>query len=172
MAYTIVGMFPANENADNAANQLDHSGFSKDDYTITRHTTTETEVKNLNTAEEEKTTGFWNWLFGDEENERERYSYAGTKSNLLTVYANDMEQAEKARDIMNDHGAIDVNEFTKDRFETQIHNTGTDISERERARIISKAKNNLYLSGNSRVVTEGDKGMSNDMDHQGTNDTF
>ncbi|WP_226064496.1 hypothetical protein [Kaistella polysaccharea] len=172
MSYTVVGMFPTNEDADKAANQLDHSGFSKDDYKVSRYSTTGDYDKtsaNYQFDEDEKTSGFWNWLFGDDEDEKNKYSYAGTKSNLVTVYADDMSQAEKARDIMNAEGAINVNDFTKDRYEgTHKTTKSTDLSEEKRARIISKAKNNLYFTNEERFYNVKDNGMENDMDSQGS----
>lgn len=171
MAYTVVGMFPTNNDADNAANQLDRSGFAKEDYSVSKYSTTGVYDKNSSNyhfEEDEKTGGFWNWLFGEDEQEKNKYSYAGTKSNLVTVYADDLDRAEKARDIMNDQGAINVNEFTKDRYKTDENTTkSTDISEQQRARIISKAKNNLYFTEEQRFYNVKDEGMENDMDSQG-----
>lgn len=171
MAYTVVGMFPTNNDADNAADQLDRSGFAKEDYSVSKYSTTGVYDKNSSNyhfEEDEKTGGFWNWLFGEDEQEKNKYSYAGTKSNLVTVYADDLDRAEKARDIMNDQGAINVNEFTKDRYKTDENTTkSTDISEQQRARIISKAKNNLYFTEEQRFYNVKDEGMENDMDSQG-----
>ena len=171
MAYTVVGMFPTNNDADNAADQLDRSGFAKEDYSVSKYSTTGVYDKNSSNyhfEEDEKTGGFWNWLFGEDEQEKNKYSYAGTKSNLVTVYADDLDRAEKARDIMNDQGAINVNEFTKDRYKTDENTTkSSNISEQQRARIISKAKNNLYFTEEQRFYNVKDEGMENDMDSQG-----
>ncbi|MGV8915891.1 MAG: hypothetical protein ACOH1X_10640 [Kaistella sp.] len=166
MSYTIVGMFPTNEAADKASNKLDSAGFTKDDYKVSRNTTTGDFQKKSNQdfVEDEKTGDFWNWLFGDDEDEKERYSYAGSKSNLVTVYADNLDRAEKARDIMNDQGAINVSDFTKDKYTTE-----NELSAKERARIIAKAKNNLYFTHEDRIETVQNKGMDSDMDSQGNN---
>ena len=68
---------------------------------------------------------------------------------------------------MNENGAIDVNEFTKDRYQDEARTSSADLSERERARIISKAKNNLYFIDENRTYTKTYDGMENDMDSQG-----
>lgn len=170
MSYTVVGMFPTNEEADHAANELNNSGFSRDDYKVSRYSTSgdhDNSSATYNFTEDKNTSGFWDWLFGDDEDERQKYSYAGSKSNIVTVYADDMEKAELARDIMNEQGAIDVNEFTKDRYQDEARNSSTDLSERERARIISKARNNLYFIDDTRIYTKTYDGMENDMDSQG-----
>ena len=172
MSYTIVGMFPTNEDADQASNELNSAGFQKEDYQISRYSTTGEYHQNspdYDFEEDEKTTGFWNWLFGEDEDQKKKYSYAGTKSNLITVYTEDISRAEKARDLMNENGAINVNEFTRDRFSTPEKN---DISSEERARIIAKAKNNLYFTNENRTYSISTRGMESDMDSQGSDDTF
>lgn len=172
MSYTIVGMFPTNEDADKASNKLDHAGFPKEDYRVSRHKTTGEYDQNYEYEEDEKTTGFWNWLFGDDENVKKKYSFAGTKSNMVTVYTDDHNRAEKARDIMNDEGAINVTDFTKDKFGHENTAENHDLSSEERARIINKAKNNLYFTEEDRNYHLRNEGMKTDMDNQGNRDTF
>lgn len=174
MSYTIVGMFPNNEDLDRVERQLESAGFPKEDYNISRYSTTALDDKSSgfnHFKEDEKTSGFWHWLFGDNEDEKNKYSYAGTKSNIVTVYTDEMDRAEKAKKIMNDEGAINVNEFTKERYpETaQKHN---ELSEAERARIISKAKNNLYFTDATRFYDTTSDGMESDMDSEGSRNTF
>ena len=176
MSYTIVGMFPTNEEADKASNKLDSSGFEKEDYNVSRYSTSGDYDKSSNSYqydEDEKTSGFWNWLFGEDEDEKKKYSYAGTKSNMVTVYTDDLDRAEKAKEIMNDQGAINVNDFTKDRYgNNDAASKSVNLSEDERARIINKAKNNLYFTNESRTYSMRSEGMDSDMDSQGSNDTF
>lgn len=169
-------MFPNNEDVDKVADQLNSAGFPKEDYNVSRYSTSvidDNNSKNYNYKEDEKTSGFWNWLFGDNEDDRSKYSYAGTKSNIVTVYTNDMDRAEKAREIMNDEGAINVNEFTKERYpNTETTAKSTELSEKERARIISKAKNNLYFTDGDRFYDTASDGMESDMDSEGSRNTF
>lgn len=172
MSYTVVGMFPTNEQADKASDKLDNAGFKKEDYNVSRYSTTgefDAKSPDYEFDEDEKTSGFWNWLFDADHDKKKKYSYAGTQNNLVTVYTDDVTRAEKARDLMNENGAINVNDFTKDRF-TSAQNT--DIDNEERARIIAKAKNNLYFTNENRTYNIRGKGMDSDMDSQGSNDTF
>lgn len=173
MSYTVVGMFPDNEMANTASNKLDNAGFEKEDYTVSKFNRVGDYNQNVgyDYEEDEKTTGFWGWLFGDDEVERKKYSYAGTKSNLVTVYTNDLDRAEKARDIMNDNGALDVNDFTKDYYNTEeFASPDNNLTESERARIINKAKNDLYFTNDDRTYSVRSRGMTNDMDSMGTRD--
>lgn len=164
MSYTIVGMFPTNKDADNASNKLDSAGFTKEDYRISRNP--EDKHADHEYAASHK-TGFWDWLFGENESDKERYNYAATKSNLVTVYTDDLDRAEKARDILNEQGALNVTDFTKDRY-----TTGNELTTEERARIINKAKNNLYFTEEVDERNSPHHGMRTDMDSQGSSDTF
>ena len=84
-----------------------------------------------------------------------------------------MDLAERAKEIMDDEGAINVNEFTKERYPTtDATANSTDISEKERARIISKAKNNLYFTDGDRFYDTASDGMESDMDSEGSRNTF
>lgn len=155
MAYTVIGMFPNFEDAEKASARLDDHGFSKEDYSVSRYSRSENVERDVDYdyEEDENTTGFWSWLFGEDEDNRKRYSYAGTKSNIVTVYTDDIDLAEKARDIMNDMGAINVNDFTKEyypeagEFATPGNNS---VDASERARILNKARNNAYMTGGER----------------------
>ncbi|MDP2454764.1 MULTISPECIES: hypothetical protein [unclassified Kaistella] len=174
MSYTIVGMFPKNEDLSKVSEQLNNAGFPKEDYTVSRYSTAGINEKTSGDSKleaHEKTSGFWNWLFGDDEEEKNKYSYASSKSHIVTVYTDDMERAEKARKIMNDKGAINVNEFTKERYPepTAKHN---DLTEAQYARIISKAKNNLYFTDGTRFYDTASDGMESDMDSEGPRNTY
>lgn len=174
MSYTIVGMFPNNEDLERVDVQLHSAGFPKEDYIISRYSTTPMDEKTSDDHQlkaDDKISGFWSWLFGDNEEEKNKYSYAGTKSNIVTVYTDDMQRAETARKIMNDEGAININEFTKERYpKTSVKNH--DLSEAQRARIISKAKNNLYFTDATRFYNADSDGMESDMDSEGSRKTL
>lgn len=175
MAYTVVGFFPNNTDAERASEKLDNNGFSKEDYNVSRYNRSEVIENDLDYdyEEDEKTTGFWDWLFG-ESDENKRYSYAGTKSNIVTVYTDDADRAEKARDIMNDMGAVNVNDFTKDYYpqsEEYINEVTDDgISEGERARILAKARYGAYLDSDRSYKFRRREGMDGRMDSFGSED--
>lgn len=174
MSYTVVGMFPTATQADQATNKLDSAGYAKDDYRVSRNSVPEDYDANSNHTfqEDEKTSGFWNWLFGEDEIEKGKYSYAGTRSNIVTVYTDELEKAQEARTILNNEGAINVNDFTKDRYPATDNTHESGLSEDQYARIIAKAKNDLYLTDDSRVEVVKREGMETKMDSQGFRDTF
>ena len=174
MSYTIVGMFPTATEADQATNKLYSAGYAKDDYRVSHNKTPDHYDPNTNHTfqEDEKTSGFWEWLFGEDEIEIGKYSYAGTRSNIVTVYTDELERAQEARTILNNHGAINVNDFTKDQYPANDNTHESGLSEDQYARIIAKAKNDLYLTDDSRVEVVKREGMETKMDSQGFRDTF
>ena len=174
MSYTIVGMFPTATEADQATNKLDSAGYAKNDYRVSHNKTPNDYEPNTNHTfqEDEKTSGFWDWLFGEDEIEKGKYSYAGTRSNIVTVYTDELERAQEARTILNNHGAINVNDFTKDQYPANDNTHESGLSEDQYARIIAKAKNDLYLTDDSRVEVVKREGMETKMDSQGFRDTF
>lgn len=120
MSYTVVGLFPNNEMAADASNRLNAAGFAETDYKVSSYRTEgEVDAADYDYDEDENTKGFWSTLFGTNESERKAYSYAGTKSNVVTVYTDDADRAEKARQIMDDAGAISVDESLPETFYAQ-----------------------------------------------------
>lgn len=172
MSYTVVGMFPNNEDAARASDKLSSGGFTQNEYNVSNYRRdSDVEGDGYDYDEDESTSGFWGWLFGEDDNTRKKYSRAGSKSNVVTVYADDLDRAERAKQIMNDMGAVDVNDFTKDSFATGeefVAPHTTDISEAERARIINKARNDNYVAAAERSYTIRRRtGMTDPMDSQG-----
>ena len=181
MSYTIIGMFPKHEQAENVTEKLKTEGFTSEDIHISKFSrkgaVAESDYSaddhpHFNFNEEEKTSGFWNWLFGDEEHSKKKYSYAATKNNVVTVFADTKENAEKAKSILNEEGAINVHNETKNYIANQelISHSNYEIDAQEQAKILNKAKNNLYFTAERRYeIQNHDIGMHDDMDSQGHN---
>lgn len=181
MSYTIIGMFPEHDQAENATQKLSNEGFTTEDYHISKFSRSGApealdysadDHPHFHFDEEEKTSGFWNWLFGDEGHAKKKYSYAATKNNVVTVFADNLENAEKAKTILNNEGAINVHNETKNYVANQeaMPASKYDVNEDEQARIISKAKNNLYFTNERNYSVSRREGMDNDMDSQGGRD--
>ncbi|HEV7329493.1 MAG TPA: YsnF/AvaK domain-containing protein [Flavisolibacter sp.] len=87
------------------------SGSDRDDNSIRRTTddrTVDREGRNTNAF-----TDFFNNLFGgsDDNDDADRYSRVATNSNaIVTVHAQSREEAERAADILDECGAVDVDE--------------------------------------------------------------
>ena len=130
MAQTVIGFFDDASQAQTAVQQLKSKGISRDridvssgragttgtgynvvptsnnDRTISEGRTVDTEGRNTNAI-----TDFFNSLFGGKKEDADRYSRVAERSNtLVTVHAVTEQEAEMAADVLDDCGAIDVDE--------------------------------------------------------------
>jgi hypothetical protein len=139
MSQTVIGFFDDASEAQRAIERLQSSGFNRDRVDISKggsssgsgsdthvnpvsgssrdensarktadDRTVDREGRNTN-----KITDFFNNLFGgkDDNDEANRYSHVAQKSNcIVTVHAQSKEEAERAADILDDCGAVDVDE--------------------------------------------------------------
>lgn len=152
MAQTVIGIFESLSKAENAKEYLLENGFNHDQVDISSSkvvgnegsVTTgnqyagSTEGTVTNNEEHESGIGhFFRTLFGDDEENTSTYSEASRRGTIVTVHALNNEQAESASTILDDHGAVDVNEYagastgttrTEGFGSTLAGNTGTDHS--------------------------------------------
>ena len=131
MANTVIGIFDNASEAQQAVDQLISSGFSRSTIDLSsgvsstqagsgeafpdRHVNTSgTRTEEL--ADDTKDVGsgignFFSSLFGgDDDEDTRKYSTVGDRSSIVTVHADTDEQAERAADILDEAGAVDVNE--------------------------------------------------------------
>lgn len=117
MGFTVIGLFENRRNAQQASDQLVKTGFLKDKIDWSPYKadgeTVETN-RYYDYDEDDRSTGFWDWLFGDDSDDYKRYSYAGSKSDIITVHAATKAEAERAAEILDHAGAVDVNDYTRD----------------------------------------------------------
>ncbi len=162
MSYTVISLFPVAVDPEAVSQKLQNEGFSNENILISKYNIEGDVVDDL--QEDEKTTGFWDYLFGDSR-WKTAYQKAGVDNNTVTVYADDLESARKARRIMDDSGAIDIQKYHKENIDK-----GYEISEEEEARIIAKAKHNVYFLDGDRTYTSGSRGKTDRMDSMGSKD--
>jgi len=115
MAQTVIGFFDDAAEAQRAVQQLVSNGFDRDRIDVSSGNTSGTVSTSGDTGEhhnqENGITRFFKNLFGDNDDEAERYSRVGMRSNsIVTVHAQSSDEAERAADLLDDYGAINVNE--------------------------------------------------------------
>lgn len=123
MAQTVVGIFKNSSEAQNAKKHLLKNGFSDNIIDISSQPDKKTDQDE---DWGDKVTGFFKNLFSSEE-ESSKYSRAASGSTVVTVHVQDSDEAEIAADILDDHGAIDVNEYARS-FENTPTSAGSDTS--------------------------------------------
>ncbi len=165
MSYTIIGIFPNETESRDVVQKLEDAGLY--DYTISR-----SEVEALEKIDTDRKASFFDWLFDRDVVEKDRYEYASIDSNTITVYVETEDDANAAKAILDNNGAIDVEEKTRGYLADKYPDRHKEypISESTRARIIAKAKNDLYFTDERADAYRPEKGMSDEMDSQGKKD--
>jgi uncharacterized protein (TIGR02271 family) len=115
MTNTVIGLFENAGDAQKAVHELVEKGFSRDDIDLTAGYAAGTDGPgDRGDAHEgfgDKVENFFNSLFGDDRDEAGRHAEAVRGGSvLLTVNAVSQDRAETAADILDDCGAIDVDE--------------------------------------------------------------
>jgi uncharacterized protein (TIGR02271 family) len=117
MAHTVVGYFDSASEAQQAVQQLLSSGFSREnvDSTSGNNYSGSTSENSSYTDNDNDGRGsgigrFFKSLFGDSD-DADRYSNLAQRGgSIVTVYAQSSEEAERAADLLDDYGAVNVNE--------------------------------------------------------------
>jgi len=117
MSNTVVGIFEYESDAQEAQNYLLANGFADGDVDIKTASyksddTDLSEVANKNRDEDfgDKIGNFFKDLFDGDEEETKRYTEAGKNRTIVTVHAVSVSEAETAAGILDQYGALDVNE--------------------------------------------------------------
>jgi hypothetical protein len=145
MSYIVVGLFPTQMEVDKVLLKLENAGYN--DYNLSH-----SEEEILQNVDIEKKNGFWNWLFDDDHLDRARFEYASIDHNTITVHLKTEQDAHIVRDILDNNGAVNVEEKTQD-YMTENYSVSPReyvISESKNAKIIAKAKNNLFFTNSRR----------------------
>ena len=129
MALTVIGVFDNASEAQQAVDQLVNAGFSRSNIDLSAQTdayTTDSELvpdRHANTSgtrteefvDDAKDVGsgiggFFSSLFGDDDDNRNKYSRVADQGSVVTVHAQTEDEADRAADILDYEGAVEVNE--------------------------------------------------------------
>lgn len=111
MTHTVIGFFRNATDAYHAADILKDRGFDDSDIDVSVNA----ENKDSDVRSNERTGkigSFFKSLFSDNENDADRYSRAAVDNSLVTVFTSDHLEAEKAADVLDECGALDIDEST------------------------------------------------------------
>jgi stress response protein YsnF len=122
MAQTVIGFFDNASEAQQAVEQLVSNGFSRASIDIAASsgssassgTTSGTSSYGTNASSHDegfgdKVSRFFGNLF-DSDDDRDRYSTVASRSTTVTVHATSVAEAERAADLLDRYGAVDVDE--------------------------------------------------------------
>ncbi len=113
MAQTVIGIFDYTSEAQEAVSYLVSNGFNRSDIDISsRGEATEGEAADYEDDDNNSksgVSGFFSHLFGSGD-ETDKYTEVGTKGAIVTVHTQSGDQAEAAAKVLDNYGAIDVDE--------------------------------------------------------------
>jgi stress response protein YsnF len=145
MAQTVVGFFDNPSDAQRAVQELQRIGLTRESIDISSgNQSTGTSSSSTSTVSDSRDrdgdhregnaiTRFFNSLFGDDDDEATRYSRVAQNSNsIVTVHARSDEEAERAADILDEYGAVDVDERSAQYGYDRTSNSGYSNTDRDR----------------------------------------
>lgn len=133
MANTVVGIFEKAIDAQQARSYLLANGFSSSEVDITTSSydsdTIVPAVKKDNEDFGDRIGNFFKDLFDGDEDESRRYSEAARRGTIVTVHTASAEGAETAANILDQYGAVNVNDTAVNYYESNQTNPGavTDV---------------------------------------------
>jgi len=125
MAQTVVGIFDKASEAQSAVEGLVNGGFDRNNIDLsTRNNDYNRDADDDDTDNEGGIGGFFSSLFGSDDDDRNRrYTTVGQRSSIVTVHADSEDLAERAADILDACGAVDIDEKATeyDQYNTQSY---------------------------------------------------
>jgi hypothetical protein len=96
---TVIGIFERTELAEQASSYLLANQFEREDV--------DTHTSGPETDKEDRVGTFFTHLF-DDERKAAHYASLGRRGSVITVHALSVREAQEAVDVLNNHGAIEV----------------------------------------------------------------
>lgn len=118
---TVIGIFETKAQARKAVDHLAAKGFSGSNIDVSGH------GSEMNDSDHERTDSFFTNAFGQDP-DAIHYRNAARKGTVVTFHANNMEEAERAAVILDEHGALNVADKGRESAASTGSGTGTSKS--------------------------------------------
>jgi uncharacterized protein (TIGR02271 family) len=109
MSQTVIGIFDNEKEARRAIEQLVDNGFSRSNIDISDRSANVTNSSTRRDEDDDSIGGFFRSLFGSDDDTK-KYSTVASRSCTVTVHAQSASEAERAADILDEYGSVDVND--------------------------------------------------------------
>jgi len=115
MAQTVIGIFESSSKAQDAVQELLQSGITRDRVDVSTGNSGSSYSSAATTDEENNhesgISKFFRNLFGGDDDDADKYTHvASNAQSIVTVHAESSDEAERVADILDDNGAVDVDE--------------------------------------------------------------
>ena len=159
MAQTVIGFFDNTTEAQEAMRRLISAGFRHDDVDISAQSATGSAGTSRDSRREDEDTGdsisrFFKSLFDSDDDVNSYSEVARRSGSIVTVHAQSGEQAERAADILDDSGAVDVDERAAQYGYAGNTGTRTDTTTTEGTTSVPVIEEELHV-GKREVETGG-----------------
>jgi uncharacterized protein (TIGR02271 family) len=144
MAQTVIGIFESSSKAQEAVQELIDAGITRDRIDVSSGNNTNSSYSSTDSTysstsvghEDEHESGisrFFKNLFGDDDDDADKYTRVASRAqSIITVHAQSSDEAETIADILDDNGAVDVDEHASklgySKTGSYAGTTGTGVS--------------------------------------------
>jgi uncharacterized protein (TIGR02271 family) len=159
MSHTVVGLFNDTDKARHAIDRLIDDGFEESNIDMSAGAAGTTDATSDRREHENGIEKFFRNLFGDND-DADRYTRAGRSNTVVTVHTTSDYEAKRAADLLDDFGAIGIDEadtdpaYTNDNYRATSDATTTDRRDTDTTRKIPVVEENLEV-GKREVETGG-----------------
>lgn len=138
MSQTVIGIFDYTSEAQEAVGYLVNNGFSRSDIDLSSRADAGNHADTANTTDDDDDSigGFFSNLFGSSD-DADKYTEVGRKGSIVTVHAKTDQEAENAAKILDNYGAIDVNERSA-QYRNTANTTGKNTKDGDSIKIIEE----------------------------------
>lgn len=109
MSQTVIGIFDYTSEAQEAVSYLTSNGFNRDNIDLSSRGAETEGTTDYDNDNNDGVSGFFSNLFGTSD-DTDKYAEVGRKGSIVTVHAKSSDEAEKAAKILDNYGAVDVDE--------------------------------------------------------------
>ncbi len=110
MAQTVIGIFEKGIDAQTAVQKLESNRIPSDHIDIANPGSQSQVSGSTSSQSQDKVGGFFGSLFGSNKDEATKYSNVARKGWVVTVHADSKQEAEQAAKMLDECGAVDVDE--------------------------------------------------------------
>ncbi|MFD2163376.1 DUF2382 domain-containing protein [Paradesertivirga mongoliensis] len=127
MSQTVIGIFDNENEAQQAVQNLVNQGFNREDVDIASRGSSQTETRSDHEDDSfgSSISNFFSSLFGSDDDRTSRYSEVAKRGSTITVHARSEAEAERAADILDQYGAVDIDERAN-QYGTDHQNKSTE----------------------------------------------
>jgi uncharacterized protein (TIGR02271 family) len=114
MSQTVIGIFENENEAQQAVQNLVSQGFNREDVDVASssasQSTSESSQSDNDDSFGSSISNFFSSLFGSDDDRSTRYSEVAKRGSTVTVHARSEAEAERAADLLDEYGAVDIDE--------------------------------------------------------------